>query len=91
MAIVGIFRVDYCNEEPTCTVFENQQKKTRMRAKRASEFRKIPQRSAIFRKTPQSFAECRKMPRNTVVNSAEFYGILRNFAELEYSLRSHPR
>ena len=65
-------------------MFENQQKKTRMRAKRASEFRKIPQRSAIFRKTPQSSAECRKMPRNTV-NSAEFCGT-RILASLASSL-----
>ena len=55
-----------------------------MRAKRASEFRKIPQRSAIFRKTPQSSAECRKMPRNTV-NSAEFCGT-RILASLASSL-----
>ena len=37
---------------------------TRMRAKRVSEFHKIPQNSAKLRKIPQSSAEHRRLPQN---------------------------
>ena len=53
---------------------------TRMRAKRVSEFRKIPQNSAKLRKVPQNTADFRRM-----------YGILRSFAEFCGTLRNFSK